>query len=63
MPAKFHFLDLELQLCMTELICRVLPYESRQVHVQEWFPLNPESRDDFLSITDMEFESVSNTIF
>ena len=51
--------DLELQLCMTELICRVLPYESRQVHVQKWFPLNPESRDDFLSIRDMEFESDS----
>ncbi|XP_028402431.1 synaptonemal complex protein 2-like [Dendronephthya gigantea] len=49
--------DLEVQLCMTELVCRILPAEKRKIHVQQWFKRNPESQNDFASIRDAEFES------
>ena len=49
-----------MQLCMTELICRILPNEKRQLYAQKWFLQNPDCRNDFLSIRDSEFENVSS---
>lgn len=55
---NFCSVDLELQLCMTELIFRMLPYQKRRSYANQWFQQNSECHDDFVSIRDAEFESV-----
>ena len=55
---QFSYLDLEVQLCMTELIFRMLSPKMRESYAKLWFQQNPECYDDFMSIRDAEFESV-----